>query len=133
MEQLFCRMERDGKVTTETTAVNEAVYEVVRQLAIEVGVIPNRHDGKRACTLAVQKMLEIYKGEHGVSGLTDAVEAELQVLLELHPDRVQVRRVCYAHKGISCDYAIARGDGKNGLNDLCTYQNGCELSREEAV
>lgn len=133
--ELKYKLKRDDGRVIEGFAVNESVYEAVRGLAIEAGVIQERKKAgdKRACTLAIEKMWNIYRSEHGLSGLIDAVKSELRVLHELHPDRIQVRRVCYAHKGVSCDYAIARGDGKQGLNDLCTYPNGCELSREEAV
>lgn len=126
------RLEDEGGIS-EISAVNEAVYDVVRSLAIRVGVIRMEEDGDEpVCTLAIERMLKTHKKEHGVSGLTNAVEAELKVLHELHPDRVHMRRVCRAHKGISCDYAVACGNGKQGQYDLCIYPNMCELSSEEA-
>ena len=132
--ELKYKLKRDDGRVVEISAVNEAIYEVVRNLAIAVGVVRERKAGEqRTSTLAIESMLKTYKSEHGVSGLTEAVEAELRILHELHPDRVRVCRVCFAHEGISCDYAVARGDGKRGLKDLCTYQGDCELSREEAV
>lgn len=124
------RLERDNGDTSEITATNEAVYEVVRALAIEVGVIQEGGaGGKRACTLAIENMLNTYKGEHGVSGLTDAVEAELRVLHELHPDRILVRKTCGAHKGISCDYAHAL----TANMDECSFKGDCPFAREAAV
>lgn len=133
MEQLFYRLERDGKVVADVAAMNDAIYDTVRTLAIRVGVIQEGGaGGERACTLAIEKMLKTYKDEHGVSGLTDAVEAELKVLHELHPDRVRMRWTCQAHQGISCDYALDMGEGKA---DLCVYKGarGCPFSRELAV
>ena len=122
------RLERDDGNTSEVSAVNEAVYEVVHELAIEVGVIQKGETGgKRACTLAIESMLNTYKGEHGVSGLTDAVEAELRVLHELHPDRV--RKTCGAHKGISCDYAHAL----TASMDECSFKGDCPFAKEAAV
>lgn len=124
------RLERDNGHASEISAVNEAVYEVVRALAIEVGVIQEGETGgKRACTLAIESMLKTYKGEHGVSGLTDAAEAELRVLHELHPDRILVRKTCGAHKGISCDYAHAL----TASMDECSYKGDCPFAREAAV
>lgn len=124
------RLERDDGNTSEITATNEAVYEVVRALAIEVGVIQEGGaGGKRACTLAIENMLNVYKGEHGVSGLTDAAEAELRVLHELHPDRILVRKTCGAHKGISCDYAHAL----TANMDECSFEGDCPFTKEAAV
>jgi len=125
------RLERDDGNTSEITATNEAVYEVVRELAIEVGVIQKGETGgKRAvCTLTIENMLKTYKGEHGVSGLTDAVEAELRILHELHPDRILVRKTCGAHKGISCDYAHAL----TANMDECSFKGDCPFAKEAAV
>lgn len=123
----------DDRGVSEISAVNEAVYEAVRALAIRVGVIQEGEaGGSRACTLAIEWMLKTYKYEHGVSGFTDAVEAELKVLHELHPDRVRMRWTCQAHQGISCDYALDMGEGKA---DLCVYKGAvdCPFSKELAV
>lgn len=127
------RLEDEGGIS-EISAVDDEVYNIVRSLAIRVGVIHMDEDGgEPVCTLAIERMLKTYKEEHhGGSGLTNAVEAELKVLHELHPNRVHMRRVCRAHKGISCDYAVACGNGKQGQHDLCIYPNVCELSKEEA-
>lgn len=123
------RLEDEGDVS-EISAVNEAVYDAVRSLAIKVGVIQKGETGgRRACTLAIENMLNTYKGEHGVSGLTDAVEAELQVLHELHPDRILVRKTCGAHKGISCDYAHAL----TANMDECSFKGDCPFAKEAAV
>jgi len=119
----------DGRVA-EISAENEAVYEVVRQLAIKVGVIKERNAGeKRACTLAIEKMWNIYRSEHGLSGLIDAVQSELRVLHELHPDRILLRKTCGAHKGISCDYAHAL----TANMDECSFKGDCPLAKETAV
>ena len=124
------RLERDNGHTSEATAVNEAIYEVVRALAIEFGVIQEGETGgSRACTLGIERMLKTYKGEHGVSGLTEAVEAELKVLHELHPDRILVRKTCGAHKGVSCDYAHAL----TASVDECSYKGDCPFAKEAAV
>lgn len=124
------RLERDDGNTSEISATNEAVYEVVRALAVEVGVIQEGGaGGKRACTLAIEDMLKTYRGEHGVSGLTEAVEAELRVLHELHPDRILVRKTCGAHKGISCDYAHAL----TANMDECSFKGDCPFAKEAAV
>ena len=124
------RLERDDGHTSEVSAVNEAVCEAVRALAIEVGVIQEGGaGGKRACTLGIESMLKTYKYEHGVSGMTDAVEAELRVLHELHPDRVLVRKTCGAHKGISCDYAHAL----TANMDECSFKGDCPFAKEAAV
>lgn len=123
------RLEDEGDVS-EISAVNEAVYDVVRSLAIRVGVIQaGKHGDKRACTLAIERMLKTYKYEHGASGMTDAVEAELKVLHELHPDRILVRKTCGAHKGVSCDYAHALGASV----DECSYKGDCPFAKEAAV
>lgn len=123
------RLEDEGDVS-EISAVNEAVYDVVRSLAIRVGVIQKGETGgRRACTLAIENMLKTYKGEHGISGLTEAVEAELRVLHELHPDRILVRKTCGAHKGISCDYAHAL----TANMDECSFKGDCPFAREAAV
>ena len=130
MTQLFYQIELDGKRVAEISAVNDAIHEVVRQLAIKFGVIKERKAGeKRACTLGIETMLKNYRSIHGESGLTDAVEAELEVLHELHPDRVQVHPVCQAHSGITCKYAISRD---NGLLPLCGYGDECGLQRSDA-
>jgi hypothetical protein len=129
--RLECELIReDGRVYKNTSFGNTAVRKTLEELAIEAGLTAPQD---RACTIAIEKMLEIYKSEHGESGMTEAVEVELRVLHELHPNRVQVRRVCRAHKGISCDFAVARGNGEQGQHDLCTYPHVCELSSEEAV
>ena len=127
--RLKYRLEDEGDVS-EISAENEAVYHVVRSLAIRVGVIQEGETGgKRACTLDIENMLKTYKGEHGVSGLTDAVEAELLVLHELHPDRILVRKTCGAHKGISCDYAHALTENM----DECSFEGDCQFAKEAAV
>ena len=130
--ELKYRLVRDDGRECEISAMGEAVHTVVYELAKEVGVIPRRDGAARACTLGIESMLKTYKDEHGASGLTDAVEAELKVLHELHPDRVRMRWTCQAHQGISCDYALDMGEGKA---DLCVYKGarGCPFSRELAV
>lgn len=130
--ELKYRLVRDDGRESEISAMGEAVHTVVYELAKEVGIIPRRDGEERACTLAIETMLKTYKDEHGASGLTDAVEAELRVLHDLHPDRVRMRWTCQAHQGISCDYALAMGEGKA---DLCVYKGarGCPFSRELAV
>ena len=129
--ELKYKLVRDNGKESEVMANDEAIHPVVYELAKEVGVIP-QGDDERACTLAIETMLKTYKDEHGASGLTDAVEAELKVLHELHPDRVRMRWTCQAHKGISCDYALDMGEGKA---DLCVYKGavGCPFSKELAV
>ena len=123
------RLEDEGDVS-EISAVNEAVYDVVRSLAIRVGVIQKGETGGiRACTLAIENMLKTYKYEHGTSGLTEAVEAELKALHELHPDRILVRKTCGAHKGISCDYAHALTQSV----DECSFKGDCPFAKEAAV
>ena len=131
--ELKYRLVRDDGRESEISAMNEAIHTVVYELAKEVGVIPRRDcASERACTLAIETMLKTYKDEHGASGLTDAVEDELKVLHELHPDRVRMRWTCQAHQGISCDYALDMGEGKA---DLCVYKGArdCPFSRELAV
>lgn len=128
--ELNYRLKRDDGRIVEISAINEAVYEAVRALAIRVGVIQEGGaGGSRACTLGIENMLKTYKYEHGVSGLTDAVEAELKVLHELHPDRILVRKTCGAHKGISCDYAHALTVSV----DECSFKGDCPFAKEAAV
>ena len=124
--------ERDGGWSSRQKAEGkEAIRHVLRELARQV-FAPNEEPdlgGKRACTLAIEKLLETHKYDHGTSGLTDAVEAELKTLHELHPDRVQIRLKCLAHDGIVCDYAKAVGvDTK-----ICDYKSECAFAQKEAI
>ena len=135
--RLSYKLERDddGRVLSGTADGDIAVRCTIQDLAKAAASASSRKI-PRACTLAIEKMLKTYKGElHGESGLTDAVEEELRLLHELHPNRILIRRICDAHKGVSCEYAFSHEglelDGK--MRDICTYGDDCPFTREVPV